>query len=199
MCNAHREYFNSLASTWSECMPDEPVLGRLLDRFGIRPGHVVLDAGAGTGRMTVHLARCVGLDGQVVAQDFAWRMLDEGGPSFNQSNVYRICDDLHALACISGSFDRVLCYSVFPHLLDPEKALQEIFRVLKPEGKVLILHTSGSDLLNVFHAQLDSVVNQDILMPAKDMAVLMQITGFKIVDVEENDQLYWVQGQKTNG
>ena len=198
MCNAHRDYFNGLASTWRKKMPDEPVFGSLLDRFGIRNGDFVLDAGAGTGRMTVHLAQRVGSQGRVVAQDFAWQMLSEGASAFCHPNVHWLCNDLHTMSVTSGLFDCVLCFSVFPHLKDPEKAIQEIHRILKPGGRVLILHISGSQNLNAFHATLKGVVKNDRLMPADAMAGLMVREGFRVIRAEENEDLYWVEGESLN-
>ncbi len=47
--------------------------------------------------------------------------------------------DLTALPEADNSFDLVLCSHVLEHIPDDKKALQEIYRVLKPSGKAILL------------------------------------------------------------
>ena len=49
--------------------------------------------------------------------------------------------DAHNLPFSDGVFDVVASFNVFEHLSDPQRASQELFRVLKPGGK-LIIHTA---------------------------------------------------------
>ncbi len=196
MSVAHRDYFNELAPEWSARMPDTPELMALLKEFGVREGEWVLDTGAGTGRMSRHLAALTGPSGRVVAQDFAFRMLQEGRRLDPESRVFSLCDDLCALGLKSGLFDSVICFSIFPHLQQPENALKEIYRVLKPEGRVLILHQRGSEALNRFHASLSGVVRHDRLCSSTAMAARLIDAGFALVRLQEDDDLYWVEAEK---
>ncbi|MBK6744378.1 MAG: methyltransferase domain-containing protein [Hydrogenophilales bacterium] len=49
--------------------------------------------------------------------------------------------DAHQLPFVDQAFDVVASFNVFEHLINPEKASSEIFRVLKPGGR-LIIHTA---------------------------------------------------------
>ena len=49
----------------------------------------------------------------------------------------------------SGMFDVVFCRSVLHHLPNPEKALSEIIRVLKPGGKFVCWETNKSWIANI--------------------------------------------------
>ncbi|MBN1782178.1 class I SAM-dependent methyltransferase [bacterium] len=196
MPNPHRDYFNTLAPEWPKLMPDNPVFPELLNRFGVSEGDRVLDAGAGSGRMTRHLLELVGPESLVVAQDFAVQMLREGQKALHGRQVAWLCDDLGNLAIKDNRFDKVLCYSVFPHIQARESALREIYRVLKPGGSMLILHTADSESLNAFHASLEGIVRHDRLPAARDMAAQMQQTGFVTVRVSDGEGLYWVEGKK---
>ncbi|MBN2102935.1 class I SAM-dependent methyltransferase [bacterium] len=196
MSIAHREYFNTLAPEWSVRMTDDQRFRNLLLRFGVSKGDCVLDAGAGTGRMTRHLSELVGQKGQVVAQDFALEMVREGRRQIPGSGVFWICDDLCALSCPSNMFDKVLCFSVFPHIQHPDCALKEIYRVLRPGGKLLILHTSHSTRLNAFHASLEGVVRSDRLPAADEMTGYFNKAKIEPVAMIDETDLYWVEGRK---
>lgn len=196
MSIAHRQYFNDLASEWTARMPDNPKFKDLLVQFGISEGERILDAGAGTGRMTKVVAELVGPDGLVVAQDFAFKMVRQGKSRVVYPNALWLCDDLCLLGLISNFFDKVLCFSIFPHLKEPNSALNEIYRVLKPGGKLLILHTASSDQLNTFHSTLNGIVCHDRLPPSQQMKKILISAQFHPVCVNEEDGLYWVEGEK---
>jgi len=55
-----------------------------------------------------------------------------------RGNLADICGDAARLPFLSESFDSVLCTEVMEHLADPERAIGEISRVLRPSGKVFI-------------------------------------------------------------
>jgi len=195
---AHRDYFNGLAPEWSARMADDHRFREFLLQFGVSRGDCVLDAGAGTGRMTRHLIELVGTGGRVLAQDFAIEMVCEGRRVLPDSGALWICDDLCSLSYAGDVFDKVLCFSVFPHIQDPSRALKEIYRVLKPGGKLLILHTSDSAGLNAFHASLESVVRSDRLPAPDEMIGYFHQAQIEPLSVIDQTDLYWAEGRKTD-
>lgn len=195
MKNDHRDYFNSLAPEWDTRMQDDPALGGLLDRFEIRPGQYILDVGAGTGRLVPYLRQRIGGSGLIIAQDIADRMLAEGKHKFGAYADW-LCTDVHALPFPGALFDAVICYSAFPHFYDKRLALAEMHRVLKPEGRILILHSDSSQTLNQFHAGLPGPVHADRLPAAQEMEPLLKETGFLPLVLEEGNNLYWVEAKK---
>jgi SAM-dependent methyltransferase len=46
--------------------------------------------------------------------------------------------DAHALPFLDAAFDLVLCTEVLEHLPEPQRAIDEIFRVLRPGGELLL-------------------------------------------------------------
>lgn len=61
-----------------------------------------------------------------------------------ESSIFRHTDvaaDAHQLPFADASFDAVVSFSTFEHLHDPDRAAAEIFRVLKPGGR-LVVHTA---------------------------------------------------------
>lgn len=198
MPKAHREYFNQIAPEWNAKVSAEPFLHDYLIRFGVSTGDRVLDVGAGTGRMTSHLLDLVGPQGLVVAEDISDRMLKEAKRFLRGKEVYFACADVCTLSFAEAYFSKVICFSTFPHILQPLTALKEMNRVLRPGGKLLILHTCCSRQLNEFHASLNGVVCQDVLPRAQDLIPLLHQAGFRNKEVTENEELYWVEAVKAD-
>jgi ubiquinone/menaquinone biosynthesis C-methylase UbiE len=196
MADSHREYFNRLASEWDRMAPQEPRLKEYLLRFGLSEGDRVLDVGSGTGRTSAVVGACVGPAGCVVAQDLAESMLFEARRSLTDSNVHFLCSDIHGLPIRSNSFDKILCFSAFPHFRAPSAALSEMHRILKTDGKLLILHNCSHVKLNLFHASLEGPVRNDRLPSPGDMSRMLEAAGFSVLLAIESDESYWVEGIK---
>lgn len=190
MSLSHRHYFNNLAQTWDNGA-EKGDLSPYMQQFGVIGGDRILDVGAGTGRLTALLIKLVGCDGQVVAADLAESMLLRT----RQINplILCICTDACELAITENFFDKVICFATFPHIVRPLHALKEMRRVLKPGGRMLILHTCCSRKLNQFHAGLEGVVCHDHLPRAEELQTPIFATGLQVVKLIERPDLYWVE------
>lgn len=114
----------------------------------IKPGDVVLDVACGTGDLSEWFARGVGGSGaqNVQGVDFTAEMLDIARekaaarpPSWNASRITYTQGDAMALNIESASVDVVSIAFGIRNVLDPDKALLEFRRVLKPGGRLIIL------------------------------------------------------------
>ena len=108
---------------------------------GLRPvaGEHVLDVACGTGVLVAELARVVGPGGEVVGVDLSQAMVDvanlrEREPTSAPTRHERM--DAQSLAFPDASFDVVLCAFGLMYVPDPERALAEMRRVLRPGGRV---------------------------------------------------------------
>lgn len=193
-----RDYFNRIAPEWDSMAPNEPRLKEYLLRFGIAEGDRVLDTGAGTGISTALIRECAGRSGFVVAQDMAEAMLRGAKARLSGEGAACVGSDAQDLPFRNGSFDKILCFSAFPHFEDQMRALSEMKRVLKKGGKALVLHASTHRELNHFHAALDAPVRHDVLPSPEALGNLFENTGFDVLRAEESDSLYWVEAIKTH-
>lgn len=104
----------------------------------LRSGMRLLDCGCGPGSMTVDLAEVVA-PGEVVGIDIAAEQFALGAARARETGVTNVRFEqgsLYELPFPDESFDAVFVHAVLYHLSDPQKALREIYRVLKPGGVV---------------------------------------------------------------
>jgi ubiquinone/menaquinone biosynthesis C-methylase UbiE len=192
-----RDYFNSQASCWKDHPEDDEQILCHLRSFGIQPGDRILDLGCGTGRLSPLLSQLTGPSGKVVHADYAFDMLRIGRRK-NPANQW-VCTDAHRLSFRQGCFDKVVCFSTFPHFKNPGAVLREMHRLLLPGGWMLILHTCCSIRLNEMHSQLEPVISGHRLPRARDLEKLVRQLPFRQISFRENPQLYWLSAQKEIG
>ena len=125
-----------LAKTYEEASVQFDHGKGLIDALKIGPGDRVLDIGAGTGRLAEHVARLVAPGGEVVGIDpLPYRVaIAQSRAAKGLSFSVGRSEDLSSFS--DGQFDVVYLNSVFHWIEDKPLALAEIFRVLKPGGRI---------------------------------------------------------------
>jgi len=107
----------------------------------MRAGDVVLDLGAGSGTDALISARLVGPRGHVYALDMTASMREKlraAADAAGASNVESIEGDAEAIPLPDGSVDLVTTNGVLNLVPDKARAIAEIFRVLRPGGRLQI-------------------------------------------------------------
>ena len=108
----------------------------ILNEVGIRPGFHILDYGCGPGSYSIVAAEMVGATGKVYALDvhpLAIHRVQNIASKKKLANVETICSDCKT-GLPSNSVDVVLLYDTFHTLTNKDGVLQELHRVLKPNG-----------------------------------------------------------------
>jgi demethylmenaquinone methyltransferase/2-methoxy-6-polyprenyl-1,4-benzoquinol methylase len=151
--------FSSVASKY-DLMNDLMSLGihRLWKRFaidlsGVRAGQYVLDLAGGTGDLAAKFAKIVGSKGKVILADINPAMLEIGRDRLIDQNILDVeCVEANAecLPFADDSFDCVTIAFGLRNVTDKDAALREMFRVLKPGGRALVLEFSKptTEMLN---------------------------------------------------
>ena len=115
-------------------------------KSGLRSGQVALDVAAGSGDLSLGLARQVGPGGTVIVTDINARMLALGRDRLINAgqvgNVHYLQADAEQLPFKSGTFDCVSIGFGLRNVTDKEAALASLLRVLKPGGRLLVLEFS---------------------------------------------------------
>lgn len=115
-----------------------------LSRVGARPGMKALDIAAGTGDLSRAMARSVGATGEVWATDINLSMLKVGRDRLLDEGCVlpvAVCD-AEALPFPDQYFDRVTVAFGLRNMTHKDVALGEMFRVLRPGGKLVVLEFS---------------------------------------------------------
>ena len=108
----------------------------ILKEVGVQPGFRVLDFGCGPGSYVAATSKLVGQSGKVYALDIhplAVRRVASMASKKGFANVETVLSDC-STGLPDGSIDVVLLYDTFHGLSQPAKVLQELHRVLKPDG-----------------------------------------------------------------
>jgi demethylmenaquinone methyltransferase / 2-methoxy-6-polyprenyl-1,4-benzoquinol methylase len=117
-----------------------------IEMSGVRPGHRVLDIAGGTGDLAAKFSRIVGDKGLVVLADINASMLSVGRDKlidhgyagnlrFTQADAQYLPFDDNTFDCITIAFG-------LRNVTHKETALESMFRVLKPGGRLLVLEFS---------------------------------------------------------
>ena len=147
-CTPHAEQL-ALACGYSgeelQTLPDGTNLGLSCGNpqvlADLPPGQWVLDLGSGAGFDALLAARKVGPAGRVIGVDMTDAMLHKARNNAAKAgldNVEFRKGDIESLPIEDGLFDVVLSNCVLNLCPDKDRALREIYRVLKPGGKLAV-------------------------------------------------------------
>lgn len=140
-----REDYLALAAKVGKAIKD-----RAIEMMDIREGFTVLDAGCGSGEDLVNLANRVGASGQVVGLDFDAELLAEAQKAVEAANMSERVTlregSLLQLPFADNQFDVVHTERVLLHIKEMETAVQELARVTKPGGKVVLVENDYGSL-----------------------------------------------------
>jgi len=161
-----------------------------LQDIGAKEGEIVLDLGAGAGFDCFLAANKVGKKGKVIGVDMTPEMLEKARENVEKGgydNVEFRLGEIENLPVADNSVDAIISNCVINLALDKRKVFEDAFRVLKPEGRLMIsdivlLKELPTEIMNSVEAYVGCVsgaVLKDEYIKAIEQA------GFQDVRIED--------------
>lgn len=147
-----------------------PLTRALIERAGIQQGQKVLDVAGGAGEPSLTIAGLVGPEGSVTFTDGVAQMVETARARAQQrglSNIQFQQTVAESLPFPDESFDVVVSRLGVMLFADPDMAIREMLRVLKPGGRLAFAVWGKSDI-NPFCYLVTRVMDQHVKSPAAD-------------------------------
>jgi ubiquinone/menaquinone biosynthesis C-methylase UbiE len=151
-----------------------------LDAIKLAAGATVADVGAGSGYMTVKMARRVGPTGKVFANDIQPQMLSMLRQRLDHeklSNVELVLGTLDDPKLPANTIDLILMVDVYHEFSEPQKMLQRMHDSLKADGRLVLLEYRKED---------PSIpIRPDHKMSVAEAKMEVEAEGFTLTTVDE--------------
>jgi demethylmenaquinone methyltransferase/2-methoxy-6-polyprenyl-1,4-benzoquinol methylase len=162
---------------------------QLIQRIGLPVDGSLLDAGGGTGRVAQALH---GLASQVLVADESVPMLKQAQA---KNGLNTLCGRTEILPFADETFARVIMVDALHHVADQRQSIQEMWRVLKGGGRIVIGEPDIRQLAIKFIALAEklALMRSHFLAPRK-IAALFPDTAQIRIEIEDHNA--WVIVEK---
>lgn len=150
---------------------EEERLSALVKLLKLKPGMVVADVGAGSGVITILMAKQVGKNGKVLAIDIQQEMLDLLADKLNRidvMNVELVLGTEKSPKLEPDSVDLALMVDVYHEFRFPFEMMEELSRALKPGGRIAFVEYRREDPnvpIKLVHKMSENQVKKEIQQP----------------------------------
>lgn len=198
MSESIREFFDRHAASWDNKVPPDIAqrLKRVVAAADLCAGSQVLDVGSGTGVLIPHLLGAIGPTGTLLALDISGEMLAIAKSKPFACRVHFVHADVHQIPLRTEQFDAVFCNAALPHFEDKPKALQEMVRVLRHRGVLIISHPVGREAVNRAHQAAGGAVHHNRVPPPERLHAWLEHAGLVEVKVLDEPEFYLASGRK---
>lgn len=179
------QYFDSIAESWNVIRSEyfeERLKYKILSITNVKD-KVVADLGCGTGFVSLALANEAGI---IFSVDSSRNMLKELSTTISKKgykNVYPIKSSLDNLALFDESLNTVFINMALHHIKDAKKAIEEMYRVLKKDGVVVI-----SDVMeHEGEWAREEMFDEWLGFSNEQMTKWLEDAGFKNIKIENTD------------
>ena len=121
---------------------------RSLQSLELAKGSRVLDYGSGPGFFALGIADVVGTNGSVKGVDINAQFVEDANrraSTYDNVDFFLLEDE--SIPLLDASVDRVVCKNVLEYVPSAERTLAELYRVMEPEGRILVIDSDWSFVL----------------------------------------------------
>jgi SAM-dependent methyltransferase len=180
-----RAFFSVKAATWDTRFGDDlPAYAAAIAEAGVPSGGVVIDVGCGTGRALPALRQAVGPDGAVIALDLTPEMLTYAQAHGRAAHAALVVGDARCLPVADASVDVVFAAGLIMHLPDPEAGLEQLARITRPGGLLVLFHPTGRAALAARHGR---TLRPDEPLAAEPLRRSTRNTGWRLARYDDAD------------
>lgn len=158
-----------------------------IEQFGLEKGMMVADLGVGSGFYTISASKKVGEDGRVYAIDVQKNLLEklqkqaETERIFNIEYIWGDVEKLGGTRLADSSVDAIILSNILFQIENKELLASEIKRILRPNGRVLVV--DWSDSFNNMGPTKEMVFNEQ---QAEDFFINKGFVVVKKIEAGEN-------------
>ncbi|MBP7332317.1 MAG: class I SAM-dependent methyltransferase [Firmicutes bacterium] len=182
-------FFNTWDGRFCVLMYDE-----VMRRIRAQPFKSILDIGCGTGAiLSLALSEFAGI--QACGVDLSEKMIEKAAEVLG-GDVQLVVGDSDDLPWPDIFFDLVVCNSSFHHFPEPVKTLNEINRVLKPGGRIIIADPWWSRpkrfFINLFLNSPMNYLGDVRIYSEAETREMLEGCGFTCISWELIDKKYFI-------
>ncbi len=152
--------------------------------LNLKDGDSILEVGIGTG---VHAKYILDRENiKFTGVDISLQMLQRSRKYLDEykDNVSLIAADGIALPFRNDSFDAVFCNATLHHLIDPFTGLKEMYRIIKPGGRIAVMEPNLWFPKNLFQALFIPVERNNIQITRKNFEMWDNKLNLKDIHIE---------------
>ena len=150
---------------------EEERLSALVKLLKIKPGMVVADVGAGSGVISILMAKEVGESGKILAIDIQEEMLEILGDKLSRlgvKNIELVLGTEKTTKVEAGTVDLALMVDVYHEFKYPFEMMEDLAKTLKPGGRIAFVEYRREDptiQIKLVHKMSEAQVKKEVAQP----------------------------------